>query len=255
MSRIRKLVLASLPAIALATAVANAAHDGDFQSTATSGTVRDHDGNVYRWVRIGEQVWMAENLATTRYPNGDTIPDGAGVDPAAIGPSSKYRFAYDNEPKNAATYGLLYTWAAALNGQDYDPSGAKLIQGACPDGWHIPHDSEWHELERLLGVSEAELRDLGSRGTNAGGKLKATDPPLWQSPNLGATDEFGFTAVPAGYYLDGKFARLGEGTYFWGPEYSENEFAINHNLRYNEAQIGRGQGYKRTAFSVRCVRN
>jgi uncharacterized protein (TIGR02145 family) len=222
---------------------------------AASGTVVDYDGNVYRWVKIGDQAWMAQNLAATHYSSGEPIPDGTRVDFRSIDQSSKYRFVYEGNVANVKTYGLLYTWAAALNGAEFDSSGTRMIQGACPAGWHIPHDTEWHTLETRLGVREVELRSLGSRGTDAGGKLKTSGSDHWQSLNLGATNQVGFDALPAGYYLDGKFARLGSGTYFWGPERSETEFAINHNLRYNESQIGRGQGYKKSGFSVRCVRD
>jgi uncharacterized protein (TIGR02145 family) len=244
-----------LAAILFSMAGAPASVAQDAADSAPSGTLDDYDGNRYRWIRIGKQVWMAENLAVTHFSDGKPIPDGTGVDPASIDQNSRYRFVYDDVPANAAKLGLLYNWAAAMNGEDYDPSRPRQIRGACPAGWHIPHDTEWHELELRLDVPEADLRVFGSRGTDAGGKLKMSGTTLWQPPNLGATNQTGFDAIPAGYCLDGKCDRLGAGTYFWGPEQSDTEFAINHNLRYNESQVGRGQAYKKTAFSIRCIRD
>lgn len=222
---------------------------------ANTGTLMDYDNNEYAWVRIGSQVWMAENLAVTHYANGKRINNGKNINEGTIENKTKYWVAYNHELKNKNVYGLLYTWTAALNGQSYGSVMHKPIQGICPDNWHVPHDKEWQELEQFLGVPEAELDLLGGRGISAGGKLKSTNNNLWALPNMGATNESGFNALPAGYYLKGKFDRIGKGTYFWAPKGDDDDLAINHNLRYNEMMAGRGRGYKKSAFSIRCVRN
>lgn len=217
-------------------------------------TLEDYDGNIYDWVKIGDQIWMAENLKVTHYANGDLIPDGVGVDLEVVDKNSKYRFVYNDSIFYKEEYGLLYTWAAALNGENYENPDDQ-IQGACPNGWHIPSDKDWFVLESLLGVPDDELDILGSRGTDEGGKLKQSGFSIWKSPNVGSTNETLFNAKPSGYYLNGNFDRKGLGTYFWGPNGSDDDFAINHSVRYNESSIGRGRGYKDSGFSVRCIKN
>src|SRR5690554_3367234 len=152
----------------------------------TSGTFIDsRDGNEYNWVQIGDQVWMAENLAYV--PSVNMVADGS-EDAAG---SYYYVYGYDGTnvadakaTDNYATYGVLYNYTAACN--------------SCPAGWHLPSDAEWTELTNYLGE------------TVAGGKLKETGTTHWASPNTGATNETGFTALPGGYRgTDGAFYNVG----------------------------------------------
>jgi len=136
------------------------------------GTVDDIEGNSYKWLRIGDQLWMAENLKTTKYANGDVIPDGTGVGDLLGATEPKYWFAYNDDLNNSNTYGLLYTWHTI-----------KDSRNVCPAGWHVPSDDEWDELA----------------GYGEGYKLKETGTTHWQSPNDGATNETGYTALPGGY--------------------------------------------------------
>ncbi len=167
--------------------------------TGQTGTLSDYDGNTYNWIGIGKQAWMAENLKTTRYADGSAIPHVEGTtewDNLTV--TDKAYCWYNNSTANRDTYGGLYTWAAAMNGaasSDANPSG---VQGVCPDGWHLPSDAEWKELEMFLGMSQAEADDTGWRGTDEGGKLKEAGTTHWNSPNTGATNESGFTALPGG---------------------------------------------------------
>jgi uncharacterized protein (TIGR02145 family) len=148
--------------------------------------VTDYDGNTYHTIRIGNQVWMAENMKTTKYSNGTEIPlvntSGAW---ATLTATDKAYCWYNDDLSDKETYGALYNWAAAMNGEassDFNPSG---VQGICSTGWHLPSSSEWSTLIAYLG------------GTSiAGGKLKETGTAHWSSPNTGANNESGFTALP-----------------------------------------------------------
>ncbi|MFC1562338.1 FISUMP domain-containing protein, partial [candidate division KSB1 bacterium] len=150
-------------------------------------TVTDIDENVYQIVQIGDQEWMVENLKVTRYRNGDAIPNV--TDGSAWGGLSTGAYCtYYNNASNAAVYGHLYNWYAV------DDS-----RGLAPEGWHVPTDEEWKELEMYLGMSQSEADTSGWRGTDEGDKLKETGTSHWGSPNAGATNESGFTALPGGY--------------------------------------------------------
>ena len=151
-------------------------------------TVNDNDGNTYNTVKIGNQVWFTENLKTSRYSDGSSIPNlTLDADWIAEDGSAGHNGAYcwnSNNENYKNPYGALYNWYAANNGK------------LCPEGWHVPTDDDWSTLTTyLLGESVA------------GGKLKESSTTHWCSPNLGATNETGFTALPGGYRdLVGYFA-------------------------------------------------
>jgi uncharacterized protein (TIGR02145 family) len=138
-------------------------------------TLTDVDGNVYETVKIGNQVWMAENLKVTHYSNGKPIPlvTDNGLWYALTTPACCY---YNNDKNNIAIYGYLYNWYAVSDNNNI-----------CPKGWHIPSDEEWMELATYLG---------GAR--EAGGRMKEVGTKHWAEPNDGATNESGFTALPGG---------------------------------------------------------
>ncbi len=193
-------------------------------------TCTDIDGNVYRTIRIGTQVWMAENLKTTRYKDGSAIPTGLS-DAAWQATTSGAYAIYDNNVANNTTYGKLYNWYAVNTGK------------LAPAGWHVPTHAEWTTLTTFLGGESV-----------AGGAMKATT--LWNSPNTGATNSSGFTGLPAGYrYYSGAFTNVGYDGHFWSStEYSSN-FAWNRNLNYSSSDAIRGNYNKGGGFSVRCVRD
>lgn len=158
-----------------------------------SGTVTDSDGNVYNTVTIGTQVWMAENLRTTKYKDNTAIPlvtdNTAWTNLSTPG----YCWYNNDAATNKSTYGALYNW--------YTVNTGKL----CPTGWHVPTDAEWSTLTTCLG-------GVGV----AGGKLKEAGTSHWMSPNVGATNETGFTALPSGYrYAGGTFEYNGLGGWWW----------------------------------------
>lgn len=150
---------------------------------------------------------MQDNLKVVHFADGTPLVDGTGA------VNTRYDTSY------IETYGLLYIWKAAVNGYssevDLNPS---QIQGVCPDGWHLPSDSEWKELEMYLGMSLEEANDRDWRGTIEGGMLKESGTTHWAFPNSGSTNENGFTALPDGNRsLLGEYEHLGERGSFWTP--------------------------------------
>jgi uncharacterized protein (TIGR02145 family) len=174
-------------------------------------------GNVYNTVTIGAQTWMAENLKTTHYADGSAIPLVEGTsDWTALTETSKAYCWYINSTVNRDTYGGLYTWAAAMNGTASSGANPSGVQGVCPDGWHLPSDAEWKQLEMYLGMSQEEADNEDWRGTDEGGKLKETGTTHWNAPNTGATNSSGFTALPGGVRdVEGTFYDVGGTAYFW----------------------------------------
>ncbi len=198
-------------------------------------TVTDIDGNVYNTVTIGTQVWLKENLKVTKYRNGDVI---GTTTPAASNISgktaSKYQWAYGGNENNVAVYGRLYTWYAATDSR-----------GICPTGWHLPTDAEWTTLTDYLGGS-----------TVAGGKMKEAGFAHWSSPNTGANNSSGFTALPGVYRkFSGAFSSIGYNGYWWSATESFATLAWNRLMDYDDGSAYHGSSYRFYGFSVRCVRD
>jgi uncharacterized protein (TIGR02145 family) len=197
-------------------------------------TVTDIDGNVYNTITIAGQVWLKENLKVTHYRNGDAIP----LVPGAAAWSALTTGAwcnYNNVAGNADTYGRLYNWYAT---QD--------ARGIAPEGWHVATDAEWITLTDYLGGE-----------TVAGGKLKETGTLHWGPPNIGATDEVGFTALPGGYRANNEvFIGLHSIGSWWTSDASTPGFAWANGI-FNEAvNVDRGGYYEqKMGFSIRCVRD
>lgn len=227
-------------------------------------TVTDFDGNTYNTIQIGDQCWMKENLKAIHYADGTPLVDGTGAINTQYDTITKYYFNYNDDESYVETYGRLYIWMAAVNGYasevDLNPS---QIQGVCPDGWHLPSDSEWKELEMFLGMTEREANDREWRGTIEGGMLKETGTLHWDPPNMGATNESGFTALPAGHRnLTDDYYSLGKKGSFWT---STNHIAKTNtqnpafrllNADYERTYRYRGfHGYLTYARSVRCVKD
>ena len=231
----------------------------DLANAGLIGTVTDYDGNMYKWVRIEDQVWMAENLKTSHYADGSAIPyvEG-GVEWANLTYTDKAYCWYYDSIANKDIYGGLYTWAAAMNSansSDANPSG---VQGVCPDEWHLPSDAEWKELEMFLGMSQSGADDTNFRGTDEGGKLKETGTSHWCSPNKGATNESGFTALAGGSMSSGGW---------WYQEHILSYFWVATKYEYSvssswfrcqsciEAGVFRGRSGGSNGHSVRCVKD
>jgi uncharacterized protein (TIGR02145 family) len=194
--------------------------------------ITDVDDNVYTSVTIGSQVWMAENLKTTKYNDGNEI---LGTGEAWAGTDTGAYCWYDNDVltyKNV--YGALYNWYAVNTGK------------LCPKGWHVPSDAEWTTLTTFLGG------DLV-----AGGKLKEKGTVHWNSPNSGATNETGFTALPGGQFRAGQFNNIGHDGIWWSATTSDDSeiLAWWRLMSAGTTAVIREDYSKRGGYSVRCLKD
>jgi len=197
--------------------------------------VTDIDGNSYGIVVIESKKWMKANLKTSQYNDGTLIPNITSSSDWLKLTTGAYCW-YDNDINNKNPYGGLYNWFAINTGK------------LCPKGWHVPTHSEWLDLAYAVGGPEV-----------AGGKLKATIN--WIQPNIGATNEFGFTAYPGGVryvgdtYVSGEFYGIGSGGH-WGSisEYSTNEF-ITIDLHSESGILFDDHCDKRRGVSIRCIKD
>jgi uncharacterized protein (TIGR02145 family) len=185
----------------------NSAGTGYGNQLVFTTAVADNDGHTYATVTIGTQIWMAENLKTTKLTTGTAIPEITDNTAWTTQIVPAYSM-YDNDPANNTKYGLIYNWLAV---------GTTNL---CPTGWHVPSDGEYKTLESFLGMSSVDLDGYGFRGTNQGTQLKNTTG--WK-PGYNGTNTSGFSALPGGYRkgLDGTFTGIdgadgiGLLTYLW----------------------------------------
>ncbi len=204
----------------------------------TYGTITDQEGNVYKTIVIGTQEWMAENLNTSIYRNGDAIP--TNLDNAAWQSTTSGAWAYyNNDASYACPYGKLYNWYTCVDARHL-----------CPTGWHVPTDAEWTVLTDYLGVESV-----------AGGKLKTTGTieaasGLWYSPNAEATNSSGFSGAPGGSrdFL-GVYSLIGSHGGWWSSLEADTNFAWGRDLNYGNGSASRDDYIKRDGFSVRCLRD
>ena len=194
------------------------------------------DGKTYNTVQIGTQCWMAQNLNIGTRINGLQEPTNNGT---------IEKYCYSNLESNCTIYGGLYQWNEMM--QYLTTAG---VQGICPTGWHIPTYTEWTSVTTLLGGESV-----------AGGKMKSTGTiesgtGLWHSPNTGATNESGFTAVPAGYRsYNGTFRNVGSYGYWWSSSEDVASYAGCRGMYYGYSNVYRYFSSKSNGFSVRCLRN
>jgi uncharacterized protein (TIGR02145 family) len=201
-------------------------------------TLVDIDGNNYKVVQVGDIVWMAENLKTTRYSNGDSIVTFT----PPFDPTCKYKWAYEYDERNVPAYGWLYSW--------YTSTDSRNI---CPTGWHVASDSDWHKLA-LAVDSNANYSQIESQ--IGGGKLKEAGTMHWQNPNEGAINALGFRALPGGA-MDHIPSFEGIGTYgfWWTSTDSTMSYAIFRSMQYYNAFLIRSINHKCNGFSIRCVKD
>lgn len=193
-------------------------------------TVTDIDGNIYNTVVIGSQTWMAENLKTTRFNNGDPILTSPALLPQK---NPICQWVYRQDSRNLETYGRLYTW--------YVTSSTRNV---CPVGWHVPTDKEWEVLWDYLGGKPV-----------AGGKLKESGVAHWIGTDSTVTNSIGFSGLPGGMRAYGQFTLLGEFAAFWGADsYSVDKghfYYINTSFNF----LGASATYKNNGVSIRCVKD
>lgn len=222
---------------AYATNSAGTAYGTQIQFTTSNEepiTVTDIDGNVYEAVTIGDQVWMKENLKTTKYNDGTAIFNVTDNTEWGNLVTGAYCWYYNYPDAYKDTYGALYNWYAL---------GTGIL---CPNGWHVPTHADWAQLADFLG-GEAK----------AGGKLKEAGTTHWLEPNIGATNETSFTALPNGVRDKdgGVFWGLREwGTWWSATEYSTDS-AMIYMLYYNYSDLYHTYRDKNFGFSIRCVKD
>lgn len=213
----------------------NCKKNDDQADLISSDTVKDIDGNVYHTVTIGTQVWMVENLKTSKYRNGDPIPhvidnaEWAGLKSGAL-------CNYNNDTVIGNKYGKLYNYYAITDSREIAPAG-----------WHVPTSAEWETLSDFLGGSQI-----------AGDKIKETGTIYWNSPNTGASNESGFTALAAGGRgYDGSYHGLGDIALWRIPTKGENASPWNViTLMRGFSFIDWGYGGdKNSGMSVRCIKD
>jgi len=214
------------------------------------------DGQLYRTVKIGDQWWMAENLKATKYSDDLEIPlvtkDSVW---STLESNDKAYCFYNNSDSLWEIYGTLYTWPAAMNGETSSEANPSDVQGVCPTGWHLPSDEEWKLMESFLGMSQSEINDIGWRGTNEGGMLKETDTLHWISPNQGATNESGFTALGGGGRDNsGGFDPMNH-IAMWSTTEYDSTFSLLRSLGHDRSKIYRHYREKTMGLNVRCIKN
>jgi len=229
MNKAKSVLVAAGVSLAMIFTLSCSSDDGNGTSSddthGDSGNFTDsRDSKTYKWVRIGEQIWMAENL------NYDAD-------------NSKCYIGYGTSEDYCPKYGRLYNWATVMNeaaGSTTNPSG---VRGICPEGWHVPSDVEWDEL-------------IATVGDAAGNKLKTTNG--WgydEQPNFDGTDEYGFSALPGGDGSHSGFYEAGVRGNWWSATESSASDAYSRNMRSANSTVGRSFASKTSLYSLRCLRD
>lgn len=212
----------------------------NLSAQTAGGGVTDIEGNYYPTVIIGTQEWMAKNLRTATYANGNPIPNVTdGTQWSNSGGTGAYAY-FDNISQYNNTYGKLYNQYAVASTWSETTQEAVQTKELCPTGWHVPNDAEWTILTDYLG------------GTNvAGGKMKSTGTAYWASPNTDATNESGFSALPGGgRATNGTFDALGNTGVWWS-----STLGWSRTLYDDQGSVYRYNYNPRFGLSVRCVSN
>ena len=204
-----------------------------WENEKVENTVTDIDGNMYKTVQIGNQIWMAENLRVSKYRNGDLIQnatDDKAWENSEIGAWCNY----DNEPNNNSKYGKLYNWFAVDD-----------KRGVAPKGWHVPSDEEWDVLIEFLGGNDV-----------AGGKLKQSGSKHWLIPNEVDKKDINFNALPGGYRNSvNAFCLKRIYGYWWSSTQGNNSYSWLRGLNHKTYNVYRYGDIKSNGFSVRCIKD
>lgn len=255
----------------------NAANVQEYPSSAIviRNAVKDIDGNSYDAVQIGKQIWMAQNLRTEHYADGSEIPLGPigkkYAEKMAYAEKEAYRFAPGEKKRNeknmvnVPSYGYLYNWPAVMHGSNPSNSNPSGVQGVCPNGWHVPSDAEWIELENYLKTTPEYVYVVPH--CNDSNLLAKTIAATWgwensakegnPGNNQNTNNATGFSALPAGFYA-GSFNEFGVSAIFWTTtirsSYS-SMFVTYHTLGSFLPWESDGENLQLLGASVRCVRD
>jgi uncharacterized protein (TIGR02145 family) len=218
-----------------------------FNPNITYDTVRDIDGNIYKTLSIGNQTWMAENLRTTHYRNGDLIPNIKGDkdlnewNNRTSGALCSYKNTTDLD--SIATFGYLYNGYAIID-----------TRNIAPEGWHIPTETEWDSLETVIAAGEA-ITDIYGNAV-AGGKMKEAGSVHWGYANH-ADNSSGFTALPGGFRqaYQGSFNHIGYQCMLWSSTSNYTNSLMIREMSPDFFSISRSQIVNNCGLSVRCIKN
>jgi uncharacterized protein (TIGR02145 family) len=212
-------------------------------------TVTDIDGNIYNTVQIGTQCWTQSNLKVSKYRNGDNIPTGLSNSDWSNTTSGAYAI-YNNDPVNDGLYGKLYNHYAVTDSR-----------GLCPTGWHVPTDGEWNVIVKFLDSNAVTACGNCNQSIIAGGFLKSTLTQStlggWNSPNTGATNSSGFTALPGGVRGPaGDFNYISTNGFWWSSSVLVGSNGWFRNLSNGSSIIYNGNNATNPhGFSIRCLKN
>lgn len=196
------------------------------------GIITDYDGNFYRTIRIGDQCWMMDNLRVTHYRNGDPIDNVTDAGEWHTYGSGAYS-DYNNDTTNACDYGRLYNWLAVMDSRNI-----------APEGWHVATDEDWQTLADYLGGDAV-----------AGGKIKMAGTAFWMSPNTGATNESGFSALPGGRRNNwGEYLSINSEAGYWTSS-DAGGYGWYWYLTYDNSELVRDWLYGLYGLAVRCVKD
>jgi uncharacterized protein (TIGR02145 family) len=203
-------------------------------TTEKAKSVTDVEGNIYDLVYIGTQVWMADNLKTTKFRDGTAIPNVTESNDWIVLSTPGFCWYGNDQTTYGNTYGALYNWFAVAD-----------AKGLCPTGFHVPTDEEWTTLITFAGGDAV-----------AGGKLKEEGTTHWTTPNTGATDDYDFKALPGGRRSDeGYFWYIGTGTRWWSSTQFDVTYAWSRDASYDIAGVQRDFKTKTYGMSIRCIKD
>lgn len=204
------------------------------QSPIAGAGVFDVEGNFYASIVLeNEQEWMAENLKSKLFSNGDSIQKIAQNSLWQVANSAAYS-VYNQDESNGLTFGNLYNWFVTIDERNI-----------CPQGWHVPTSNEWTAFSDLLGGNGV-----------AGGKIKHEDTLFWKAPNTGATNESLFSGLPAGCRYDGgNFANLEKYAYWWTATQLDNQYGWYQSTNYLSDNLVKNYTKKQAGYSIRCLKN
>jgi uncharacterized protein (TIGR02145 family) len=227
------------------------------------GIVADYDGNIYKTVVIGNQCWMRENLRTTHYADGTLIPQGS-----TTSNTLPYRYKgyvssaqHLQDPSIFVRCGYLYNWPAVMHGAASSSANPSGVQGICPDGWHVPSQSELAQMVSFM----ITVSKYGC-GSNTSDVAKAwASKTGWNTNNSSCTvgnnqsenNASLFSAQAAGYFANYGYGQYGELFAIWSStnNNNNNNYAMYHSIYNNSTSIGAGPNGSQYSFSVRCVKN
>ena len=218
-----------------------------------AATVTDYDNNTYNTVQIGNQCWMKENLRTTHYSDGTSIPMGNST-------SNTTAYYYvDNNISNVSTYGYLYNWPAVMGNSSSSSANPSGVQGICPTGWHVPSDAEWIQLSDYVG-SQTQYQ-CSANSAYIAKALASTSGWAIIMSNLCAVglepssnNSTGFSALPAGCY-GSNLSSFGSDADFWSATQIYGNFVYYRQITYSGAYLYRNGNDKSYGYSVRCLRD